>query len=293
MHKVKKHWVVKSGVAGAMIVGSVGAPMVPHLAFAAETEEVDSGEETEGKSLADVQEESMQTMESTVPEAPVETVATETEKIVESESEDDSNNSTTRPDATTNPENQRTLIDQHGLNRAEYSSEYNYVAGEKPSDVVVFDKSSFKRILTTGADAPKNYTSPTYDTGLFFKFTVNGAGNNLKKGEKIFIPLNYESKYLTSGSKNLNLDSASISGLGQLEYVIGDETKANYQKNGYVLTLDQDFNETKIFSVSISGRPAGAYGHSFLTYYDSNDEKIKRYDVVVKFNDQEFYSDSL
>ena len=296
MHKVKKHWVVKSGVAGAMIVGSVGAPMVPHLAFAAETEEVDSGEETEVKSLADVQEESMQTVESTVPEVPVETVATATEETVEeveetkeNTSEDGKlNDSTEQPEAPDTSEIANNSPMQRGLVQADDSSGYDYTAGENASDPVVFDKSSFKRILRNGDTAPSSYTSPYYDSGLFFKITVNGSDNKFKKGEKVFIPLSYETKIIPDGTMNIDLPSVSVSGLGQVKYVIGDSSKANSAKNGYVLTFDQDFNETKIFSLSISGRSAtDTSPPGFHFFYDSASKKIETFDIDVKFENQQ------
>ncbi|OTO18882.1 hypothetical protein, partial [Enterococcus sp. 3H8_DIV0648] len=111
MHKVKKHWVVKGGVAGAMIVGSVGAPLVPHMVLAAETENVDpgDGEEVKAKSLDDVQE-TTPTVEATteaVPEATAETEEAPEEKTDDTgKTEDETKTSETKEKQTRVVENE-------------------------------------------------------------------------------------------------------------------------------------------------------------------------------------------
>ncbi|WP_169833659.1 MucBP domain-containing protein, partial [Enterococcus pallens] len=44
MHKVKKNWVVKGGIAGAMLVSTVGTPLANQVSYAAENEVVDGSE---------------------------------------------------------------------------------------------------------------------------------------------------------------------------------------------------------------------------------------------------------
>lgn len=273
MHKVKKHWVVKSGVAGAMIVGSVGAPMVPHLAFAAETEEVDSGEETEVKSLADVQEESMQTVESTVPEVPVETVATETEESVEEEekttesTEDKTTNSTNDASKTNKSERKQSRAVDNG------DGTKTWVANQD-TEVIVSD---IERVTIDGELASSNYSSNEFDNSLRIKLTIDNTSNEINIGDKIFIPITDDTESLTSGREKSCFFGlkGSVPGVGNIEYA-SDES-------GFVLEISESISGTKNITSLLNSIGL----KEFPYYYDTTTNTIRCLTFNIYLDGQE------
>ncbi|MFQ7236766.1 MAG: hypothetical protein ACLRPU_17985, partial [Enterococcus hulanensis] len=186
MHKVKKHWVVKGGVAGAMIVGSVGAPLVPHMVLAAETENVDpgDGEEVKAKSLEDVQETTPTVEATTVPET-----TSETEEGTKDTTEDTTKDTEKTEDETKTSETKekqaRVVENEDGTKTWTVNEDEN------------IDVSNVRRITSTGETAPDSYSGMTLHEGLAFTLKIDTT--QIKKGDQIIIPIKV--KYLNSSKR--------------------------------------------------------------------------------------------
>lgn len=180
MHKVKKHWVVKGGVAGAMIVGSVGAPMVPHLAYAAETENVDpgDGEEVETKSLGEVQEDEFTTSDSTT--------VTETEELV-TETSDSTNKLINEVDSESDESSENRNLEKIEVfsdNGVPTFDDVKYTIGSSDNNI----QYNFKRLLEDDSVAPTTYSTAYFDVGFKLDLTFS-EDDDLKNGDIIYLPL--------------------------------------------------------------------------------------------------------
>ncbi|MDT2661049.1 hypothetical protein P7E02_14310 [Enterococcus hulanensis] len=257
MHKVKKHWVVKGGVAGAMIVGSVGAPLVPHLVYAAETEEIESGEE-KGESLAETKDSTATTVESTIKAqttATTETVAEETTETTEEEKTEDE----LKPSETTE--------------RAQSRAGYKYTAGV--DDVISIE--NIQRITQDDNSAPAVYSTYFFDNGIKFLLELDPKKGELKTGDKIFIPL------AIKGSPNAFLGKqTTLNGIGEITYVT-DGNVSNYGTHGFELTLSEDLSESRRVNINFSG--AGVENQpTFPLVYDELSKALVAEDVNLYFN---------
>lgn len=177
MHKVKKHWVVKGGVAGAMIVGSVGAPMVPHLAQAAETENVDpgAGEEAQAKSLKEVQEETP-TVESTTTAVPE--VTTETEAFTEESTKETMEEITESSEKTEDSKEKETKEKQ---TRAVENEDGTKTYKVSEDEGLALEQNSIHLINPDGTRAPVNYSGVDFQNGLHFEMKIDAEKFSSKK----------------------------------------------------------------------------------------------------------------
>lgn len=284
MHKVKKHWVVKGGVAGAMIVGSVGAPMVPHLVHAAETEAVDpgDGEEIKTKSLEEVQEETP-TVESTtaaVPEvAPevtneteepetVEETAATTEESTEETKEAENTEDTKTAETSEASERQARVVENEDGTKT-------YRANEDEMINIEF----FDVLDSDGNTSTLVSNDHLADNGVRLSLKVNATENEiLKEGDKIFIPVSVVSVGFEDRNYNLAFpDSSVIDGLGTLSRVEG----------GVEITISNKIEEPQKFEISYAGakgstRPSfypinGLYSNGEIVYNVAGLEKVTYY----------------
>ena len=260
MHKVKKHWVVKGGVAGAMIVGSVGAPLVPHMVLAAETENVDpgDGEEVKAKSLEDVQE-TTPTVESTT-EAVPETTA-ETEEATKDTTEDTTKDTEKTEDETKTSETKekqaRVVENEDGTK--------TWTAGE---DLEI----SLNNVHLTDTDGKSpvqtEYSGENFGFGLHFELVFNEKVNI---GDKILLPITgNKSTYL--GYENTTtlegLPFGAISGLGTLNMKSDSE--------GLIISVEQEIEKDKKIDVSLTG-----VERAFPKTYDENSRILKTVPIEV------------
>lgn len=258
MHKVKKHWVVKGGVAGAMIVGSVGAPMVPHLAYAAETEEVDPGdsEEVKAKSLDEVQEETT-TVESTTatPEATIATTepAEETASSAEETEESDTTEAETK-DSESSEKQSRVVENPDGTK--------TWTANEDAE----FTVTNYKVLDSEGAILENLVMEDlNAENGVHFEATLNNSASAINVGDKLFIPTNASG--IRGGLKDfVTINNLSIDGVGI----------ANSVDDGIEIEITNDNLESKRFDFNAPGasgisRPAfqavnGSYAGAKIVY---------------------------
>ncbi|MBO0459919.1 MucBP domain-containing protein, partial [Enterococcus hulanensis] len=263
MHKVKKHWVVKGGVAGAMIVGSVGAPLVPHMVLAAETENVDpgDGEEVKAKSLDDVQE-TTPTVESTteaVPEATSETE--EAEETTEDTTEDTEKTEDETKTSETKEKQARVVENEDGTK--------TWTANEDEGVNVT----NVHRVNPDGTTpATTEYDGTLYGTGIGFTITIDNSQQKFNVGDSIIIPISNDKSDPDDSDKEFT--EGTIPGVGTIKSMSGGR---------YKLIIEQEISDIQRGVASLTGTT-----DMFPFVYDENTGKMSCRPITFSFNGAPF-----
>lgn len=216
MHKVKKNWVVKSSVAGAMIVGTVGTPALQQLTYAAETKAVDASEEESSQSLEEVQDSASLTVESTVEEA------TESEDSAEKETTSTRSNEKVQPQAIENEDGTKTWI-------ANKDAEFS---------ITNYD------ILDSEGNISPNVMDTIYiNNGIKIKGTINNKDKTINVGDKLFIPMTATGVRSDIGAF-VRIQNVPVDGIGVISSIDG----------GLELKITDEIDEQKNLSLSIASR---------------------------------------
>ncbi|WP_169833660.1 MucBP domain-containing protein, partial [Enterococcus pallens] len=181
MHKVKKNWVVKGGVAGAMLVSTVAVPASNMVAHATENEvaDVTTGEEIGTVASSD----------------PVEEVAQAGNEVANTEV--DTTTQQIQPLATENPDGSTT-----------------WVAGEDSEASI----SGFTRVNASGTPIPvtsDSTDSTGVNSGVQFSLVIDNSNNTIEVGDKITIPIVSDRRGISLFSGL----GANISGVGRISFV--------------------------------------------------------------------------
>ncbi|MBO0458501.1 MucBP domain-containing protein, partial [Enterococcus hulanensis] len=256
MHKVKKHWVVKSGVAGAMIVGTVAAPASSFIAQAAEADVMEDGEAFQTQELE-------RTVDSSIPEMG-ETPVTTSEETEESEEEQtEETTSTEEPEGkteeTTEKETKsktaRTAKSSEKQTRATENEDGSktWVANEDEGITVT----NIRRITSDGGKAPSSYSDTTYHNGIAFTLTLSNVGGDIKAGDNIIIPITSDSDNIFSSIEG------KIQNIGDIEFISSEE--------GFKLSVLENIEGDKKVEVLLAGDSTGQY---FNVGYNSEINKM-------------------
>ncbi|OTO14312.1 KxYKxGKxW signal peptide domain-containing protein, partial [Enterococcus sp. 3H8_DIV0648] len=259
MHKVKKHWVVKSGVAGAMIVGTVAAPASSFIAQAAEADVMEDGEAFQTQDLE-------RTVDSSIPEMG-ETPVTTSEEEESEEEQTEETTSTEEPEGkteeTTEKETKsktaRTSESSEKQTRATENEDgtKTWVANED-SEVKV---SNVKRLKSDGSVAKPEYTIEKYDAGLSFTFEVDNSKESINVGDKIIIPI-YGNSQSNNGLATFNQLAGDIPGIGTVKYISDDV--------GFELLVAKEIDGRERAQVVMPGQ-----SWNFPKYYSSESKQLE------------------
>lgn len=179
MHKVKKNWVVKGGVAGAMLVGTVASPASNLLAHAAENEVVDATGEGVGTVASS---------------DPVEEVGQQGGDVVTAGTDMPQR---PQPRATENPDGTTTWV-------------ANEDAEVTVSDLYLIDE-NLNKFNEVASDQ-------YFENGLHMIVNIDNLSNKLAVGDEIKIPIRLETSTGINSSNVLSELIANIDGIGGLAY---------------------------------------------------------------------------
>lgn len=216
MHKVKKNWVVKGGVAGAMLVSMVAVPASSMVAQATENEVADA---TTGEEIGTV-----------ASSDPVEEVTQSGNEVVSADV--DTTTQQIQPLATDNRDGTTT-----------------WIANEDEGVTVLRD--SIQRITYPGGpDAPNEYEDWVFDAGLRFQLEIDSSRTSIKSGDKINIPITSDKDgYVgAAGHGAFSEMKGTISGVGSIEYISDDV--------GFLITVDNDITNSIIVNTELAGEGA-------------------------------------
>lgn len=248
MHKVKKNWVVKGGVAGAMLVGTVASPASNLLAHAAENEVVDATGEGVGTVASS---------------DPVEEVAQQSNEVVAAGTDMPQR---PQPRATENPDGTKTWV-------------VNEDAG------ISIDKDTVHRVDKDGNPVTSSYSSQAMHSGISFIMNLNSELAKPKNGDKIIIPITSDRSDLpmAKGQGAFARTNGTIPGLGTIEYESDDVGFVITVTSD----MDQESGE-KEFAISLPGQVDSytGLGQGFVIYYSAELKKAIYNPINIFFGGQ-------